>query len=569
MKLSHITFLIFIWAVLALALPAFAQDATAEVTLSADLQTYSTVDGLVSFQYPAGWVTDKNQRTDSNLTVKLANNEAALAKELFNKDDVFQPGEVHVEVATIALAELVSSMPAGTLTTDATPSDIVQALAKQGMPDTFTFGDPGPTTINDKPAVRMNLTAAKRGEGQLLLTIYDKTWVAALIVYAAPGEGDKWDIVARDILASIKIKRVAKPIVTLEPITTQAYTSEKGNFTIAYPINLQFEDRSNDLPDSGVGGVFYSDPSLKTRTTHESFHAGDVYIEFALAAPDHYHNMFGLSDSLIVDSSTSPADVLNAIIKQTPAPDISYGIVQEFPIAYGTLAQTDISARGNNEGHIYLIKRDTDGTFIFLTIHTAPNELEKGEAAALSIAASLTINLSVKPIIESTVESLAVTQTATTKNGLGSLSYPDTWLNRQFGEGSIYVANSQAALDKSFGSSFESGQVNILASMSTTEEYIKQAQLPASVDATPLELLQFTIKAVGADVKFGTPEATTVGDKLAARVDFQGDSYEGTAWLIEHKKGAIIALQMLTAPGEAKQWEAVALSVASSIRSTD
>jgi hypothetical protein len=65
------------------------------------------------------------------------------------------------------------------------------------------------------------------------------------------------------------------------------------------------------------------------------------------------------------------------------------------------------------------------------------------------------------------------------------------------------------------------------------------------------------------------PETTTLGDKLAARVDFSGDGFEGTAWLIEYQKGATVAVQMLAAPGESQNWESITLNIAQSIRSSD
>ncbi|MBI1279155.1 MAG: hypothetical protein GC179_13600 [Anaerolineaceae bacterium] len=377
-----------------LTLPTLAQESTPEVTPSADLQTYTNEDQTASVQFPAGWVFEKDN-SSGLLSVKLASSDSSLKKELFNKDDVFQSGEVHIEVAVISLTELVSGLPAGTVSTDPTPLEIVQALAKQGMPDEFKFGDPGAITINDNPAVRMNLSADKRGEGQLLLTILDKKWIAALIVYAAPGEGDKWDIIARDVLASITILPAAE-------VTTQ--------------------------------------PNLES----------------------------------------------------------------------------------------------TD-----------------------------------EPPFESTADPLALTQTAKTSNGLGSLSYPGTWVSRQFGSESVYIANTKTALDKSFGSSFAAGEVNILVTLSPIDEYIKQAQLPLAADASPLELLQTTIKVVGDSLKFATPQTSTLNDKRAASVNFAGEGFEGTAWIVEYQKGAIITVQLLTAPNESARWQPTALAVITSVKSTD
>ncbi|MBA3871391.1 MAG: hypothetical protein H0X30_19790, partial [Anaerolineae bacterium] len=569
MKLRPITFLTFLLLAFALALPVLAQDATTEATAQPDLQTFHSTNGLASVNFPADWVFKDNPDSDSLLSIKLSNNQTTIDRSLFNRDDVFKTGEVHIEVELIELTKLAKSLPEGTITPDSTPLEILQALAKQGMPDSFTFGEPGETTIAGNPAVRMNLTADKRGEGQIMFTILGKKWLAGILLFAAPGEGDKWDITARDILASITVDVKAEVTAegTSQPTpesSTTTYTSQKGDFTIAYPSNLQFEDPSDGKLDNLSGGEFYSSATLKGKTPNDDFQSGDVYIQFALLTFNNYKTLFGDTQGFKPDASTSPGAMLTALIKATAVPALNYGIVTELPVSYGTVAQADVSGKGNNEGHVYLIKRDSDGLFIFLIIRTAPSELEKGEAAALSIAASLSHN-SDQPVVESTAEPLALTQTAKTKNGLVSVSYPDKWLSRQFGEQSVYLSNAESALDKSFGSTLEAGQVNMLVTMSSTDDYIKQAQLPAKADATPLELLQLTVKAVGDSVKFGTPAATTVGDKQAARVDFKGEGFDGVAWLIEYQKGATIALQMLTAPGESAQWESVALSIAASI----
>lgn len=359
-------------AVFMVAVPLAAQDAV-------DLQTYTTEDGRASVRFPAGWVFEEGSDSDSLLTLKVANSPAALEKELFNLDDVFKPGEVHIDVAAIALAQLADDMPDGLITTASTPADILDALTAQGMPDEFEFGDSGEIAINGIPAVRVNLIAAERGEGQLLLTVIDRQWVVAIILYAAPGEGDKWDIAARDLLASVEI--------------------------------------------------------------HEA---------------------------------------LEATAEPTP---------------------------------------------------------------------------------ESTVEPFERTQSATTRSGLITLSYPEGWFSRQSGDMALYLSNREAGVDKSFGSAIETGEVNIFVSLGTTADFIEQAQLPLNNNASPLEILQATMQVVEDPVTFGEARSTVVADKRAAHVDFSSAGFEGAAWLIEYRKGTLIAVQLLAAPAETEQWRATTLAI--------
>jgi hypothetical protein len=395
MKSSRMILLVLLIAVLALALPVLAQDATPESTAQIAKRTFVAENGVASVDVPPDWILTNNSNSDSVISIKLSNSQSAMDKELFNQDDVFASGEVHIEFELIELAEMLKSFPDKTLTTNSTPMEIIEALSKQGMPDEFTFGKPGAITVNDNPAVRMNLTAGKRGEGQLMLAIYNKKWLAGLILYAAPGEGDKWDLIARDILASVKFD--VNPDATAEP-----------------------------TPD-------FSD----------------------------------------------------------------------------------------------------------------------------------------KVTIESTLEPVALTLMAKTSNGLASLSYPEGWFSRQSSDNVLYLSNLESGIEKSFGSAMEKGEVNIYVSFSATADFIKAANLPLKDDASTLEILQGTMKAVGDSIKFGTAEQTSVGDKLAARVDFSSTDFEGTAWLIEYQKGAMVAVQMLAAPGESAQWQATTLAIAQSARSTD
>lgn len=373
MKWTRISVLTLLLAAFVLALPVAAQDTTT------DLQTYTPEDGRASVQFPADWVSEEGYDSDSVLTLKVANSPDALEKELFNLDDVFESGEVHIEVAAIALAELASDIPDDLITTTSTPTDILDALTSQGMPDEFEFGDSGEIKVNGIPAVRVNLIAAERGEGQLLLTVIDQQWVIAIILYAAPGEGDKWDIIARDILGSVTIT---------EPTPN----------------------------------------------------------------PD-----------------------------QTPEPD-------------------------------------------------------------------------------TTAEPISLTNTAS--NGVGMLMYPDTWFSREYGNDGIYIANSEAALEKSFGDAIISGEANILVSFGTVEDYMQDVNLPPTLNVSPLQLLQATTQVVGDSVTFTDIETTFIGDHPAARVDFSTPDFAGTAWLVTDDNERLITIQLLAAVGEVEQWQQTALYIA-------
>jgi hypothetical protein len=266
---------------------------------------------------------------------------------------------------------------------------------------------------------------------------------------------------------------------------------------------MEFTDESDGQPDGFVGGLFYTTQAAKDKSIKDDFEPGELHIEFALLTSANVTNLFGKSTALKLDDSTTAAEFLQQALKESSASGVHFGAVQEIPIATGTLAQADLSGPGNNEGHVYFIKRTTDGTFMFIIIYAAPNELEKGEAAALSIAASLTMNTT-RPVPESTLDPLALTKTAKTHNGLASVSYPATWYSRQLSEQSVYISNSQTALAKSFGAKLETGEVNLLFSMSSTDDYIKAANLSLTSDASPLELLQATIKLIGDSTNFGT-----------------------------------------------------------------
>ncbi len=555
MRLTRITFLLVLFATFACVFPTFAQEATTTPTTKPDTQTYIAENSAAQVSFPADWMLKERSTSDSLISIKLGNSESALEKDLFDRDYVFESGEVHVEVDVVELAQLAQDLPGGSINSNSTPMDIIDVIAKQGMPDEFTFGDPGTTTISGNPAVRMNLTAGKRGEGQLLLIIFNKKWVGGILLYAAAGEGDKWDLIARDIVASIKFNPVVNE-------AAQTYTSTQGRFIATYPAGWEFDDRSTE---DTSGGVFSSTHAAQFKQLDvDEFEAGDVRIEMLVADLAKLQSVSFLAQ---VDAITSVNDILFLLVSQPIVSNVHFGTVEDTRIFGHPAAQVSLNGSGNGEGRMIVIKRD-DGFFVYLLVYHFPGELQAAIDAAYIIANSLVIQ-PVEPVAESTAEPLALVQTAKTANGLGALSYPEKWFSRQIRDESRYISNSESALKKNFGASFESGQVNILVSVGSTDNYIKSSRLSVASDAAPLEILRVTVNAAGKSIKFGTPVATTVGDNLAARVDFTGKGYEGIAWLIEYQKGALIAVQMLTAPGDAAWWEPTALAIAESIRSTD
>ena len=374
MNFLRITVLTTLFVLFACVSPLFAQEVTSEAPDSA-LQTFTSKNGDAAIRFPADWIVKDTTNEESLITLKLGNNKFALEKDLFDREPIFNSGEIHLEVSVVELTKLIKMLPANTLTINATPMDIIDVISKQGMPDEFTFGKPGATSINNNPTVRMNLTAGKRGEGQLLLTIIDNKWVVAIILYAASGEGDKWDVIARDIIASAKFK-------TAIPVTPEV-----------------------------------------------------------------------------------------------------------------------------------------------------------------------------------TPELLELTQTISLTHGFATFSYPDKWFSRQSEYEGIYLANTKAALDKSFGSPIESGEVNILLTITTTQDYIDQKHLVVSDDATFPEILQ-------AMMKYADPEAMIMRGKQAAHLDYQGDDFEGITWLVEVNEGVLIVVQMLAAPGEAQRWKPTVVAIIESALAT-
>jgi len=138
--------------------------------------------------------------------------------------------------------------------------------------------------------------------------------------------------------------------------------------------------------------------------------------------------------------------------------------------------------------------------------------------------------------------------------------YPATWFSRKHGSKGIYIANTEAAVEKSFGDSLASGEANILFSFGTIADYIDDANLPLTPDATAVELLEMTTVAVAGSVDFTTVEETTLAGKSAARVDFSTSAFAGTAWLITDGDN-LITVQLLAAPGEVEKWQQIALNV--------
>jgi hypothetical protein len=231
-------------------------------------------------------------------------------------------------------------------------------------------------------------------------------------------------------------------------------------------------------------------------------------------------------------------------------------------------ARLDVQPDNGGEGFILLIELG-DGVVGGISVGAADGELSKWEPTALAIAESITFVGDPDMTPEATAEATAapvpeLTQTINTDNDSLVVPYPEGWVARSNGNTGVYVAPDEDSLALSFGDAVSSGQVEILIQVESTEKLINDMELPLEADASAEKILQGAAKAASSEggIEFAPVTSTTVKDKPAGYTTFTSKEFEGLAWAVEYEPGYVMLIQVIAAPGEAEQWEALAVAIA-------
>ena len=189
---------------------------------------------------------------------------------------------------------------------------------------------------------------------------------------------------------------------------------------------------------------------------------------------------------------------------------------------------------------------------------------------ALLLFGTLTLTVSAQ---EATAEPIELTETFTDETIPVQFSYPEGWVTNATDEASIYVANKEEALSRSFGDELESGMVNILVGAFPLTYLNTELELNLEAGTKPRQVVQALVDQAlselseSPDSLFGEVEDITINGQRAATVATGIEGYfGGRLWLTQLEPDVFAAVQLITAYDEVSDWEATALAILDTIQ---
>lgn len=198
-------------------MPAAAQ----EIPTLPEMTPYTSPDGRISLDYPAGWAIHPDDSGAFAQQIILATDETALNKQA--ETDTFAPGE-----ALITMIVDTANVLAGTMNVAPDdPAEMLQALMTytQAGKTTIVFSDITKTTISDYPAARALTHAEERSEGMIVIWRGDGVTVV-MALFTAPGEEADWEPLALAVAESIRAVKITLPDSTAEATAAPDATAE-------------------------------------------------------------------------------------------------------------------------------------------------------------------------------------------------------------------------------------------------------------------------------------------------------------------------------------------------------
>ncbi len=158
-------------------------------------QTAYTGDGLMDFQYPAGWFA----RAGGSNAVYVGSTEAAAAKDF---GSAFDSGEVNIYVAMDAIADF-SDMMNLPLTAEATPLEFMAAM-QQVVPE-VNLSEPEAVSIGTWEAARVSASSEFGFDVTAWAIAAAPRRLVVVQLLTAPGESDQWEATALAIAESVAL----------------------------------------------------------------------------------------------------------------------------------------------------------------------------------------------------------------------------------------------------------------------------------------------------------------------------------------------------------------------------
>lgn len=341
----------------------------------------------------------------------------------------------------------------------------------------------------------------------------------------------------------------------------ETYTAEDGSATFDYPADwvIEVEDQDEEgvvIVASMASGEDFLD--IIAFNADEAAPSGGVNIQFGVGTRQYFEeNLLG------TNSDSGPVEFLESFMEliSESADDITFSDVEGLELGELRAAQARVLQGDASEVFVLVLEYERDIIGLFAAV-SALDEMDTWVPTIIAIAESVTFGAEAPEATPETVISLD--ETRQLANG-AELAFPADWSTRTLGTFAIYLANTDAALNRSAQGTFQTGEAQILVAVDTIANLTPALNLGVSADASALEFLDALMDVQDAIFEFNEPEELTINDQPAALVTATARGLDGLAYIVELDDNVRGIVQLFTAKGELEQWQPVALAIAESI----
>ncbi|MBZ0284692.1 MAG: hypothetical protein K8L97_28400 [Anaerolineae bacterium] len=345
----------------------------------------------------------------------------------------------------------------------------------------------------------------------------------------------------------------------------ETYTAENGSAAFDYPADWVIEVADQD--EAGVVIVATAASSedfidVTAFNSDEAVPSGGVNIQFGVGTRQYFEdNLLG------TNSDSGPVEFLESFMEliTESADDITLSEVEGLEIGEWRAAQVRVKQGDQSDVFVLVVEYERDTIGLFAAV-TAPDELDAWVPTIVAIAESVTFDAETP---ESTPEATAeapiiLDETRTLANGT-ELAFSADWSTRTLANFAIYLANTDAALNRTAQGTFQSGEVQLFVAVDTIANLTPTLNLGVAADADALEFLGAVMDLQDAIFEFDEPEELTVNDQPAALVTATARGLDALAYIVELENNVVAIVQLFAASGELEQWQPLARAVAESI----
>jgi len=341
----------------------------------------------------------------------------------------------------------------------------------------------------------------------------------------------------------------------------ETYTAEDGSAAFDYPADWVIEVEDQDEEGVVIVASMASGEDFLNITAFnadEAAPSGGVNIQFGVGTRQYFEeNLLG------TNSDSGPVEFLESFLEliNESANDITFSDVEGLELGELRAAQARVLQGDASEVFVLVVEYERDIIGLFAAV-SALDEMDTWVPTIIDIAESVTFGVETPEATPETT--ILLDETRQLANG-AELAFPADWSTRTLGTFAIYLANTDAALNRSAQGTFQAGEAQILVAVDTIANLTPALNLGVSADASALEFLDALMDVQDAIFEFNEPEDLTINDQPAALVTATARGLDGLAYIVELDDNVRGIVQLFTAKGELEQWQPVALAIAESI----